>query len=75
LTRFTGIFFGDFYTGGDKDILGALAVEGNLHAPNYAVNVDHVRRFDCFFYIHRDAEIIKFRALIVLMWILLILMG
>ncbi|KAL7314271.1 hypothetical protein PS15m_005866 [Mucor circinelloides] len=41
LTRFTGIFFGDFYTGGDKDILGALAVEGNLHAPNYAINVDH----------------------------------
>ncbi|KAI8645925.1 hypothetical protein BD408DRAFT_456630 [Parasitella parasitica] len=41
LARFTGIFFGDFYTGGDKDILGALAVEGDLHAPNYIVNVDH----------------------------------
>ena len=43
LARFTGIFFGDFYTGGSQDILGALAVEGNMHAPNYIVNANHVR--------------------------------
>ncbi|CAO0790500.1 unnamed protein product [Mucor circinelloides] len=41
LTRFTGIFFGDFYTGGGTDILGGLAVEGNMHAPNYVVNANH----------------------------------
>ncbi|KAK4514243.1 uncharacterized protein ATC70_001832 [Mucor velutinosus] len=41
LARFTGIFFGDFYTGGSQDILGALAVEGNMHAPNYIVNTNH----------------------------------
>ncbi|CEP11620.1 hypothetical protein [Parasitella parasitica] len=41
LTRFTGIFFGDFYTGGSQDILGSLAVEGNMHAPNYIVNANH----------------------------------
>ena len=43
LTRFTGIFFGDFYTGGGTDILGGLAVQGNMHAPNYVVNANHVR--------------------------------
>ncbi|KAL9546583.1 hypothetical protein MBANPS3_006590 [Mucor bainieri] len=41
LTRFTGIFFGDFYTGGGTDILGGLAVQGNMHAPNYVVNANH----------------------------------
>ncbi|KAL9542977.1 hypothetical protein MBANPS3_008341 [Mucor bainieri] len=41
LARFTGIFFGDFYTSGSQDILGALAVEGNMHAPNYIVNANH----------------------------------
>ncbi|CEP06988.1 hypothetical protein [Parasitella parasitica] len=41
LTRFTGIFFGDFYTGGGTDILGGLAVQGNFHAPNYVVNANH----------------------------------
>ncbi|KAK4517597.1 uncharacterized protein ATC70_000937 [Mucor velutinosus] len=41
LTRFTGIFFGNFYTGGGTDILGGLAVQGNMHAPNYVVNANH----------------------------------
>ncbi|KAI8643158.1 hypothetical protein BD408DRAFT_415365 [Parasitella parasitica] len=40
-TRFTGIFFGDFYTGDGTDILGGLAVEGNFHAPDYVVNANH----------------------------------
>lgn len=41
MARFTGIFFGDFYTGGGKDILGGLAVKGDFHAPNYVVNLEH----------------------------------
>ncbi|CEP11621.1 hypothetical protein [Parasitella parasitica] len=41
-TRFTGIFFGDFTTGGGTDILGGLAVQGNLQAPDYVVNANHV---------------------------------
>jgi choice-of-anchor A domain-containing protein len=40
LNRFTAIIFGDFYTGGSQDILGALAVEGDFHAPNYVVNTN-----------------------------------
>ncbi|KAL9549220.1 hypothetical protein MBANPS3_005303 [Mucor bainieri] len=41
IARFTGVFFGDFTTGGGTDILGGLAVEGNFHAPNYVVNANH----------------------------------
>ncbi|KAI7903523.1 uncharacterized protein BX663DRAFT_506748 [Cokeromyces recurvatus] len=41
LTRFTGIFFGDFYTGNAKSISGSLAVQGSFHAPNYVINANH----------------------------------
>lgn len=41
MARFTGIFFGDFTTGGGKNSLGSLAVKGNFHAPNYVVNSKH----------------------------------
>ncbi|KAI7883291.1 hypothetical protein K492DRAFT_185236 [Lichtheimia hyalospora FSU 10163] len=42
ISHFTGIFFGDFTTGGTgQDILGPLAVGGNFHAPNYIVNANH----------------------------------
>ncbi|CDH53845.1 predicted protein [Lichtheimia corymbifera JMRC:FSU:9682] len=42
IRHFTGIFFGDFTTGGTgQDILGPLAVGGNFHAPNYIVNANH----------------------------------
>ncbi|KAI9495721.1 hypothetical protein BDB00DRAFT_927324 [Zychaea mexicana] len=40
-SHFTGVFFGDFITGGAQDILGPLAVGGAFTAPNYLVNANH----------------------------------
>lgn len=38
--KFNAIIFGDFTTFGSQDILKSLAVQGNLDAPNYVVNVN-----------------------------------
>ncbi|CAO3691282.1 unnamed protein product [Umbelopsis ramanniana] len=40
LLEFNAIVFGDFTTYGGQDILGRLAVQGNLNAPNYVVNAN-----------------------------------
>ncbi|KAG2173368.1 hypothetical protein INT44_008720 [Umbelopsis vinacea] len=40
LLGFNAIVFGDFTTFGGQDILGRLAVQGDLYAPNYVVNAN-----------------------------------
>lgn len=40
MSRFTAIFFGDFYTSGKGAISGPLAVEGDFHAPGYTINTN-----------------------------------